>query len=60
MIHPLNAASNTYFFLSVAKLEETRLPWPTPLIATAGLADNFHEVLLSESLQTGDVTEVGQ
>jgi hypothetical protein len=25
IIHPLNAASNTYFFLSVAKLEKKRL-----------------------------------
>jgi len=25
MVHPLNAASNTYFFVSVSKLEKKRL-----------------------------------
>ena len=40
MIHPLDAASNTYFFVSVSKskLEKKRLAL---LIATAGVAPSM-------------------
>jgi hypothetical protein len=37
MIHPLNAASNTHFFVSVSKARKETFGVTAPLIATVGV-----------------------
>ena len=38
MIHPLNAASNTHYLVSVSKARKETLGVTAPLIAAAGVA----------------------
>jgi len=40
IIHPLNAASNIHFFVSVSKARKETFGVTAPLIATAGVAGN--------------------
>jgi hypothetical protein len=41
MIHPLNAASNIHFFVSVSKARKETFGVTAPLIATAGVVPDL-------------------